>query len=398
MKARNQLNCFAIIVLIGLLAVRQDRGQYRRLQETFSGGQSETNLDEGNHTLTEAHASSENDPNMPYRLPKSAETWCLPIRELPLDYTQCNPLTYVNEIPFLAGLTNGLKFLLLGVISSFEENRCFYVDESHNLLIYRDDPANEVDSLLLRYFEPIGLLKNHSIINQARIDKRFIRQKWQHVWGNVARNMEKRRVYKDMQTVMGYENIDGHDLKKIILQRMWRPLPHVRHAACSTMEQLELNKEYLAFSVRRGDKTLEKVSFTPLQKYTDAAERVIQNHFHGVAPTIFVATDDCSVMSKFRELRSDWKFVSVCDLSTNIQGTRGYHARNMSSWTIQETDAHYQKFFAEVFALSSAKYFLGVSYTNVAWWVFFMRPNRWSFELIDFDQRRKPTSSIVDYW
>lgn len=335
---------------------------------------------------------------LPYNLPSSARDWCLPPSVPPLDYTQCNPNGIVNEIPFLAGLTNGLKMLLLGVISSFEDNRCFTIDESRNELINRDSSENTLDSLLLRYFEPMGLPRNHSIVVQAQNGggQRLQRQKWNKVWGSVA-SLQKRRVYKRMSTIfnLGYEDMEGHELKKTMLQRMWRPLPQVRHNACSSMEQLGLHSDYMAFSVRRGDKTLERVQYTPLEKYIQAAERATAQFFGDVVPTIFVASDDCSVLPRFRELRSAWNFVSECDTAENLQGIGGYHLSDMKSWTKEETDAHYRKFFVEVFALAAAKYFIGVSHTNVSWWVFFMRPNRWSYELIDTD---RSTNSIIDKW
>lgn len=337
------------------------------------------------------------DGESSYNLPSSADAWCLPPKEPPLDYTQCNPDGVVNHIPFLAGLTNGLKMLLLGVISSFEDNRCFWVDESRNQLTKRDKPEDHLDSLLLRYFEPIGLPRNHSIVAKAKQEKRWKRQEWSTVWGNLV-NLQKRRVFKRMSSIfnLGYTDVEGHDLKKLILQRLWRPLPHVRHEACSRMENMGLHQDYMAFSVRRGDKTLEHVVYTPLEKYTAAAERATEQFFDGVVPTIFVATDDCSVVPQFREQRPTWKFVSECDnVSKDFQGLNGYHASSMRSWTKEETDAHYRKFFVEIFALSTAKYFIGVSHTNVSWWVFFMRPNRWSYELIDRDL---PTHTVIDYW
>ena len=46
-----------------------------------------------------------------------------------------------------------------------------------------------------------------------------------------------------------------------------------------------------------------------MQQYVDAAEQSIPVHFDGKVPSIFVATDDCSVLTELRQLKPDWRFV-----------------------------------------------------------------------------------------
>jgi hypothetical protein len=58
--------------------------------------------------------------------------------------------------------------VLLGVILSFEEDRCFFVDESESELLTRGDPKESLDSLINRYFEPIGLPANSDIVTTAK--------------------------------------------------------------------------------------------------------------------------------------------------------------------------------------------------------------------------------------
>ena len=90
-----------------------------------------------------------------------------------------------------------------------------------------------------------------------------------------------------------------------------------------------------------------------------------------LVPAIFVATDDCTVLKELREARPMWHFVSECDNLSNE--ANGFVFKDMKEWTEEQTDAHFHKFIAELIALASAKYFIGVSTTNVTYWVYFMR-------------------------
>merc|ERR1712232_1046250 len=61
-----------------------------------------------------------------YELPDEAQKWCQPSKLEPLDYEACDHDGVFMNIPLMAGLTNGLKFMLLMVIDSFEKNRCLF--------------------------------------------------------------------------------------------------------------------------------------------------------------------------------------------------------------------------------------------------------------------------------
>lgn len=89
-----------------------------------------------------------------------------------------------------------------------------------------------------------------------------------------------------------------------------RPLPQVREQTCSTLAAHGLKEDFITMSIRQGDKkTEENFQFASMQQYIDAAEQSIPVHFNGKMPTIFVATDDCSVLGELRQLRPEWKFV-----------------------------------------------------------------------------------------
>mmetsp|Transcript_10411 Transcript_10411/g.11904 ORF Transcript_10411/g.11904 Transcript_10411/m.11904 type:complete len:468 (-) Transcript_10411:423-1826(-) len=334
-----------------------------------------------------------------YQLTQQAEKWCKPSSFTLLPYEDCNHNGMFNEIKFMAGLTNGLKMMLLAVISSFEMNRCFYVTETFNHLMMRENKTQELPTFIGRYFEPIGLDANHPSVLRAQKDGRIHKVTWQENWNN----MKKRRVhgvYKHTIHSLGYENMEGTLLKKIMLERMWRLQPNVRDYVCKTLESHGLSKDYIGFSVRRGDKFKEGFKFPIAHKYILAAENAWKQYFDhfpdkATMPKIFVATDDCKVMTEFRELRPKWTFVSECDRNENHNG---FILTDMRQWTLEQTDEHFQKFFVELFGLVGSWFLIGVSYTNVAWWAFYMRPYRWAHQYIDVGLSKDHLIHTVNSW
>ena len=270
-----------------------------------------------------------------YKLTEQAQAWCEPSKFPPLDYHKCNADDVVYMIPFMAGLTNGLKMMLLTVIGILEENKCFFVSENpKNKLLFRDDKSHQLGTFLGRYFEPIGLSKDDPIVANARQKKQIQRTDWKHYWDSAKR----RRVHGRLHNItsLGYENIESTVLKRTMLQRMWRLLPDVRDNCCSSLESHGLEEEYLAFSVRRGDKGTEGFEFTKPEDYVVAAEEARVKHFAGKMPKIFVATDDCAVMGELRQLRPGWVFVSECDRMNN-NDHRGFILAGMKTWTLEQT-------------------------------------------------------------
>mmetsp|Transcript_7354 Transcript_7354/g.10551 ORF Transcript_7354/g.10551 Transcript_7354/m.10551 type:complete len:206 (-) Transcript_7354:95-712(-) len=203
---------------------------------------------------------------------------------------------------------------------------------------------------------------------------------------------------KSINTIesLHYVDFEGHYLKKVMLMRAWRPLPSVRHNSCKSLENMGLQEEFMAWSIRRGDKTIEGFNFAPLTPYFEASRRAINNPeiFNRVVPKIFVATDDCAVMEEIREMEPSWTFISECDNIAKHEGG-GFVLGDMTNWDIATTDEHYRKFFVELFGLATAKYYVGVHYTNVAWWAYFMRASNWSFELVDHELS---THDIIKNW
>lgn len=269
-----------------------------------------------------------------YNLPGSAAEWCSPPILPPLPYNTCSDKSKVNSVPLYGGLTNSLKMVLLGVILSFEEDRCFFVDESESELLTRGDPKESLDSLINRYFEPIGLPPNSDIVTTAKKSNNIDLRDWKVVWQVI----QNRRMYGQTYNInsLHYPNIEGHQLKRVMLRRMWRPLPHIREQTCSGLANYIQGNEFMTFSLRRGDKgSEENFSFATVQQYIDMAEQVIPSHFGGKVPIIFVATDDCTAMKEFRDLKPSWTFVSECDKEQHTVGHAGFALADMTKWSKQ---------------------------------------------------------------
>jgi hypothetical protein len=287
------------------------------------------------------------------------------------------PLSIIVVSPVVI-FSNSLKMLLLGAILSFEQNRCFVIDESVSALPKRRDPANEFQGTFLdRYVEPIGLSRGDQMVEAAGSLGNLNVVDWRESW-SWTHNRRIANQTDDIES-LGFHGIEGHYLKRLMLKRMWRPLPPVRHATCSRLENHVGPEEFMAFSIRRGDKGTENFKFATTDQYIEAATNVLDTHFGGTVPIIFVATDDCSIMTEFRSKRPSWRFVSECDAKHET----GFQLEAMAEWTHAETDAHFSKFFVELYAMASAKYFIGVMYTNVTWWALFMRSQDLStFEIL----------------
>jgi hypothetical protein len=331
------------------------------------------------------------DP-MPFRLPERARTWCSPPAEPRLPQGVCTDFDVINEVEMGGGLTNALKVVLLGAIRSYEEKKCFYIKEDLSHLVLRKDSKNSIGpSFINRYFEPIGLSANNPQVllaqREGRIEKKdFLRETWTDPLRRIAgtkHNIAALQLY----------NVDGHDLKRMMLRQIWRPLPHVREQTCRSLEAHGLEDDYLAFSVRRGDKDTEKhTTISKTEEYIAEAESVIRDNFGGLVPRIFVATDDCDVMGELRALRPEWTFESECD---NVSSHGGFAIGDMAEWTPAETDAHFMKFFVELYGIVAAKIVIGVAYTNVSWWAYFMRQGEWSeYKMLDILGKEKNSLAV----
>jgi len=253
----------------------------------------------------------------------------------------------------------------------------FLGDRGVAKLAAREAPEETVNPFLERYFEPIGLPKtSEKVQTAARSGKIFEPNYHQiqfHEYGKRSGGLQKEdypdRHKKRNIEYLGLWDKDNIWLKKHVMRRMLRILPERRREACTRLKQHGLDDKFIALSVRRGDKVLEYAVESSMQPYIDSVETAVRTHFKGRVPTIFVASDDCSVMKELRELRKHWNFVSECDKLNS----HGFVISEMKHWTLQETDDHYNKFLTELIAMATASFWIGVSTTNVSLFVYFMR-------------------------
>lgn len=325
--------------------------------------------------------------------------WCKPPTEDPLPYDQCKFTDSIFRIGVHGGLTNALHFILKGALWAFEEDMCFFVDEispSGSKMAYRETPEGSINPFLTRYFEPIGQPRESENVQQYLKDNKIIdigyHQIQYHEYGKASGGLqiedyEGRHKIRDIQPLHLWEK-DNIWLKKHILRRLFRIKAGERNRSCARLVSHGLNDEYIALSVRRGDKALEYELESSMQPYIDHAENAIKSHFGGKVPVLFVATDDCTVMEDLRTLRPSWKFISECDKAQNDQN--GFVIEEMKYWTLDQTDQHYHKFITELIAMASAKFFIGVSTTNVSLFLYWMRAyeqedDTWVFVDTDHD-------------
>ena len=296
----------------------------------------------------------------------------------------CNHLHYsYKRSPHAKKLsltTNALIQNNTGVMWAYEEDVCFFVEEAGPnpaQMAMRDPPLETIDPFMERYFEPLSLPRDHPKVRWAMNQHKFIDPDYYqiqfHEFGTLPALRPladpTRHRKRDIQPLHAYEK-DNIWIKKWMLRRLFRLKREVQERACSTLSEMGLNEEYIALSVRRGDKELEYAIEESLQPYLDRAQRAIDDHFEGKVPPIFVASDDCSVMAEIRQLRPNWKFIGACDDATE---ENGFILTSAKRWTIEQTDKHYTKFITEMIAMASAKHFIGVSTTNVSFWIYFMR-------------------------
>lgn len=284
-----------------------------------------------------------------------------------LNYSQCDDNEPLNVIPFFGGMTNAMKMVMLGALMSFEENRCFYVDDEHSHL-NRGLGANT--TFVQKYLErPIGLPRHSPYVEKAFVENRVEVRHWSEYWENHYWRRQFNKQYH-IPNLFPNKNLTGHDLKRQMLRRMWKPRSEYQTAACDSLKQkytlINDNEswrfeEYIAFSIRRGDKSIENIAFTDLKEYIKAAEEeAIPYTYFGYdrTPKVFVATDDCSVMPELRRLRPEWKFLSECSENDNKEGSGGgFVLRDVPDWTEYEHEQHFRKFFTELYGLALSRFY-----------------------------------------
>mmetsp|Transcript_18005 Transcript_18005/g.27280 ORF Transcript_18005/g.27280 Transcript_18005/m.27280 type:complete len:506 (-) Transcript_18005:111-1628(-) len=370
--------------------------------------------------LPNHHNNNVNETTTTTILHTAAQSYCdgNDLIEYPMPlYGACPPDSILNIIPFHGGMTNGLKFVLLGALLSFEENRCFMVSEEDSHLNpgyhnHQDGATTtttttteDSSSFIDHFFEGIGLPRTHPFV-KAKLERGMYQvREWREYWDNLRRRRTEHYHFRfdnnNNNTSAAYHHpagrVNGLHLKRHLLRHLWHLKPEYRNATCRALQdQAIFQTDYIAMSIRRGDKMKEEQSHLnnppTMADYIAKAERLIPYMFPTnnnneeetpPPPKIFVATDDCTCVSTLRKARPQWLFISQCDQLSETQN--GFDILDVPKMNEAQREEHFRKFFVELYALALSKVFIGVAYTNVAWFAYMMRPNveKSTFILLD---------------
>ena len=150
-----------------------------------------------------------------------------------------------------------------------------------------------------------------------------------------------------------------------------------------------LNDDFISMSFqRRNLKTPEEINAYDPVYYIIEAQKVVERNWRGPPPKVFVVTDDCRIMKRLREVRQSWVFVSECDEIAKDEDDIGYDWKNTTSdfdGEKQRDDEYFKNEFIKLYGVATSKFHFGVSYSDNAWWEFFMRPDRISHTIIHGD-------------
>ncbi|KAL7529880.1 hypothetical protein ACHAXR_003205, partial [Thalassiosira sp. AJA248-18] len=215
--------------------------------------------------------------------------WCRPPEEdahpsPPIDYNQCEDDGQLIDMDINGGMTSQLNKILKVAIWAARDKSCFFVNEekgekhfSHSKLGYRMDGNGEdyyIPNFFDRYFEHMGLEKSEFLARGK---------------GSLTTNDLSRRFRLRSLPQLGYVDVNNIALKNFFLRRLFRIKPHVREHACNKLASQGLDNEYIALSIRRGDKETETEILDTVAPYVREAEAAIKSHFGGEVPTFFVA-------------------------------------------------------------------------------------------------------------
>lgn len=325
-----------------------------------------------------------------YDLPYwGTEVWCDPNSPYePPDYEAvCNSSEPVIMIPLQGSTPSALRAILLGAMLSIEQNRCFVID----------DPI----LLAKEFFYPIGLPRDHPIVVQAIAEDRIHTVTPAEYWSN-------RKIYSSTASLLNHQNLNGHELTKIMLRRVLKLHPMVREDVCDNLDQYHFGREFMTISIKqhrsaydeqvRGEfpEYLVHHAFG-LDEYIHYAKDAFKFFYNNRTLPIYVATDNCSVVEELRQLEPDWAFSSECD----FYPSRIFSPLNLwnnAELTDGERRIYLHKFFVDLWAMATSTYFIGTGSADIAWLAFFLRGSRSHFILVDKEPSLGTFENTFDYW
>ncbi|KAI0565822.1 Alpha-(1,6)-fucosyltransferase [Gracilaria domingensis] len=162
-----------------------------------------------------------------------------------------------------------------------------------------------------------------------------------------------------------------------IAANAWELNDRTHEAVQRVITQTNLPPQYLAVHIRRGDKAKER-PLVPLRRYVEAI-KLMQNS-NG---TVFIATDDGSVIKTMREQLAGRRVVSV----TAAQERKGHIQKLMNRMYLKQNEERVVALLAEIEMMRKATVFIGTFSSNLGRLVHVLR-----------DQEAESSVSLDDKW
>lgn len=185
-----------------------------------------------------------------------------------------------------------------------------------------------------------------------------------------ARKQPVNRCYKIPE--MGWEG-NLREICRKLVAITWHYNPATAKAVQDWIDSINLPEEYLGLHVRRGDKAIEYAHqgveqyIGKLKKYSDCK-------------SVFISTDDYSVVEELREKYPDYTFYTLCR-----PDERGYVQKEFDKLSVQEKENAQYNLWACIEILANAGHFVGTYSSNLGMFLGMrMSPDR--CHGIDFDE------------
>ncbi|UJR11159.1 hypothetical protein I4U23_015340 [Adineta vaga] len=135
--------------------------------------------------------------------------------------------------------------------------------------------------------------------------------------------------------------------------------------------KLNILSDYIGIHVRRGDKLIEEAREIPLSRYITSIESVLYNDTS--IQSIFVASDDQSVVENLSQLKPAWKFMNIKRNKSQRISRFGHFQQNFNQQTQKEKLFETRLFLCELQMFIEAKYVICGMSSNVCRFIQILR-------------------------
>jgi hypothetical protein len=148
-------------------------------------------------------------------------------------------------------------------------------------------------------------------------------------------------------------NGDLQDACRALVKLTWNYNHHTQIAVNTLITSIQLPEKYIGLHIRRGDKSIE-TNLLNTQEYMDKAKSLSELH------CLFISTDDYQIIEDLKTTNPDFILYTLCD-----KNERGYFHEKFRKQQKAIIKSSYEKLFASVDLLNSAKLFIGTFSSNV---------------------------------